>query len=98
VDESGSDSEGIEEDPSQGPLGSSFWGRRILLYNHVAARNAEKIPIECENSLLEDESDFNEEYDSDSSVVSEHERSASQKDFSSFGKNKKMNIILFKKY
>lgn len=32
----------------------SSWRRRILIYNNVAARNAEKIPIECDTSLLED--------------------------------------------
>ncbi|XP_059472758.1 uncharacterized protein LOC132195058 isoform X2 [Neocloeon triangulifer] len=49
------------EDPAESdismdsePRVTSSWGRRILIYNNVAARNAEKIPIDCQTVLLED--------------------------------------------
>jgi hypothetical protein len=36
-------------------VGLTSWGRRILRYNLVAARNAEKIPVIDEDELLQDE-------------------------------------------
>ncbi|XP_065345933.1 homeobox protein Mohawk [Cloeon dipterum] len=49
------------EDPAESDISMdseprviSSWGRRILIYNNVAARNAEKIPVNCGTALLED--------------------------------------------
>ncbi|KAF4523786.1 hypothetical protein B566_EDAN009019 [Ephemera danica] len=54
---------------------SSSWGRRILRYNLVAARNAEKIPVSDEDELHDEDdvelADFSDDVDTEDSDADE---------------------------